>query len=158
MSSSSESHGTHDLNAGGLPSEAEVFRTMHNLLEGIAQIAENHGFKRGDDLSVWLAKSLPSTTKGSPMETAPQDRPILVWWPIVLIDEETGTLSDEIVDGAWLVTEWNGGHWLEPDCLNGLNSVAFDDDREYAEYPQSWRELPPDITISTAEADGTKPS
>jgi hypothetical protein len=41
-----------------LPSEAEVFRTMHVLLEGIAQIAENHGFERGDDLMVWLSKNL----------------------------------------------------------------------------------------------------
>lgn len=41
-----------------IPSEAEVFRAMHDLLEGIAQIAENHGFRRGDDLQVWMAKNL----------------------------------------------------------------------------------------------------
>lgn len=42
----------------GLPSEAEVFRAMHDLLEGIAQVAESHGFQRGDDLQVWLATNL----------------------------------------------------------------------------------------------------
>jgi hypothetical protein len=41
-----------------LPSETELFRAMRDLLEGIAQIAENHGFKRGDDLQVWLARNL----------------------------------------------------------------------------------------------------
>lgn len=41
-----------------MPSEAEVFGAMHDLLEGIAQIAENHGFNRGDDLQVWLARNL----------------------------------------------------------------------------------------------------
>lgn len=35
-----------------------VFRSMHDLLEGIAQIAENHGFRRGDDLQVWLSQNL----------------------------------------------------------------------------------------------------
>lgn len=50
-----------------LPSEAEVFRTMHDLLEGIAQIAENHGFKRGDDLQVWLARNLPASLSTEPM-------------------------------------------------------------------------------------------
>ena len=41
-----------------MTSETELFRTMRDLLEGIAQIAENHGFKRGDDLQVWLSKAL----------------------------------------------------------------------------------------------------
>jgi hypothetical protein len=48
-----------------LPTEREVFRTMHDLLEGIAQIAENHGFERGDDLQVWLANNLPHPPAGN---------------------------------------------------------------------------------------------
>lgn len=83
-----------------------------------------------------------ATTAGKSMETAPYDRTILVWWPIVSIDEETGDLTDTEVDGRWLVTEWNGGCWLEPDVLNALNSVAFDDDCEYARNPKLWLDLP----------------
>ncbi|KFL31720.1 hypothetical protein JP75_06505 [Devosia riboflavina] len=81
-------------------------------------------------------------TEEATMDTAPLDRDILVWWPIVAIDEETGDLTDTEVGGRWLVTEWNGGCWLEPDVLNALNSNYFDDDCEYARAPKFWRELP----------------
>lgn len=49
------------MSGNQLPSEAEVFRSMHDLLEGIAQTAENHGFVRGDDLQVWLSRNLPQS-------------------------------------------------------------------------------------------------
>lgn len=85
-----------------------------------------------------------------PMDSAPTDKPILVWWPIVLIDEDTFDLTDQEVDGAWLVTEWNGGCWLEPDVLNALNAAAFDDDREYARDPRCWLELPAPLQVAKA--------
>lgn len=87
-----------------------------------------------------------SGAEPQPIASAPQDRAILVWWPIVAIGED-GELSDREVDGAWLVTEWNAGNWLEPDVLNCLNSVAFDDDAEYAHGPRLWVELPPRVEL-----------
>lgn len=95
----------------------------------------------------WQPDSSPSVCEGevtdeASMDTAPLDRDILVWWPIVAIDEETGDLTDTEVDGRWLVTEWNGGCWLEPEVLNALNSNYFDDDCEYARAPKFWRALP----------------
>lgn len=56
-----------------IPSEAEVFRKLHDLLEGIVQIGENHGFKRGDDFQVWLAQSLRALSAPEPV-ALPHDR------------------------------------------------------------------------------------
>lgn len=75
-----------------------------------------------------------------PIAVAPQDRPILAWWPLVKLDDY-GDPTDEVVGGQWLVTEWNGGHWLEPEALNAMGEF-FGDDEEYAEAPSHWRSLP----------------
>jgi hypothetical protein len=81
-----------------------------------------------------------------PMQSAPKDKAILVWWPIVSLDDDCN-LTDNEIGGAWLVTEWNGGTWLEPDVLNCLNSAAFDDEEEYAEMPRCWLPLPEPLTV-----------
>ncbi|KSV64088.1 hypothetical protein N185_35575 [Sinorhizobium sp. GW3] len=66
---------------------------------------------------------------------APLDQPIVAWWPLVKLDEY-GDPTDEIVGGQWVVTEWNGGCWLEPLVLNAVGS-HLGDEEEYADAPQS---------------------
>jgi NTP pyrophosphatase (non-canonical NTP hydrolase) len=76
----------------------------------------------------------------NPISAAPRDRPILAWWPLVKLDDY-GDLTDEVVGGQWVVTDWNGGSWLEPESLNAMGQY-FGDDEEYAEAPTHWRYLP----------------
>lgn len=85
-----------------------------------------------------------------PIETAPKDgKPILVWWPIRKVNDE-GMPTGEVIGGCSIVTEWNGGTWLEPDVLNSLNSNYNNDDAEYATAPSHWMSLP-----SPPPTDGT---
>ncbi len=127
-------------------------RELHNAAKGAAQ---GVAFAIRAISASTLTEEQP--VAGHQMSTAPIDgTPILVWWPIVAIDEETGTLSDRELGGAWLVTEMNGGSWLEPDVLNAFNSVAFDDDHEYAEAPRLWRPLPSPAPLPRSTTGGAK--
>lgn len=82
------------------------------------------------------------------METAPHDQTIIVWWPIVALDEN-GDPTDTIEDGRAVVTEWNGGYWLEPEVLNAMGE-HMGDDSTYANNPSHWMPLP-DAPAATPE-------
>lgn len=86
-----------------------------------------------------LASRIASTV-GLSMADAPLDRPILAWWPLIKLDEY-GDPTEEVVGGQWVLTEWNGGYWLEPEVLSAMGD-HFGDDAEYADEPTQWRQLP----------------
>jgi hypothetical protein len=75
-----------------------------------------------------------------PIETAPVNTEVLVWWPIVLTDDDGDPTAQE--DGGYcFVSELQGDYWLEPDALNAIGDY-FGDDRMYAETPKFWTPLP----------------
>lgn len=80
------------------------------------------------------------------METAPHDQTIIVWWPIVALDED-GDPTDTVEDGCAVVTEWNGGYWLEPDVLNAIGD-HMGDDCTYADKPSHWMPLPAPLFVA----------
>jgi len=104
-------------------------------------------------LTAALQASRPAVDEARPIDTAPKDCPILAWWPIVALDDDLN-LTDRETGGQWVVTEWNGGCWLEPDVLNCLNANAFDDEEEYAEAPRAWLPLPAALTTSREQGNG----
>lgn len=81
------------------------------------------------------------------METAPHEGSIIVWWPIVKLDDD-GDSTDEIVDGQAVLSEWNGGYWLEPEVLNAIGD-HMGDDFTYADNPSHW--MPPPAAPVTTE-------
>lgn len=74
------------------------------------------------------------------ISTAPKDDTIIAWWPIVALDED-GDPTDAVEGGRAVVTEWNGGYWLEPDVLNAIGD-HMGDDSTYADAPSHWMPLP----------------
>lgn len=73
---------------------------------------------------------------------APLHKRLLVWWPIVKLDDEGELTSDEI-GGAWLVSVRAAGdhEWLEPDVLNAIGDHMADG-LSFAEAPTAWLHLP----------------
>lgn len=70
----------------------------------------------------------------------PQNTPVEVCWPIVKVDDD-GLLTADVERADVMISEHSPAGWLEPDLLNCLNSVAFDDDCEYALEPTHWRRI-----------------
>ena len=93
---------------------------------------------------------------GYPIDTCPVSAVVLVWWPLVKLDED-GELTDEVCGGEWLLSEQcEDGAFFEPDELNATGG-AFDDDETYARAPTFWRPLPPDPNHVAAPAAPATP-
>jgi hypothetical protein len=91
------------------------------------------------------------TTGWQTMETAPHEGSIIVWWPIVKLDDD-GDSTDEVVDGQAVLSEWNGGYWLEPEVLNAIGD-HMGDDFTYADNPSHWMPLPAAPVATTEGSD-----
>jgi hypothetical protein len=93
----------------------------------------------------------PQLNFGVPQDitTAPSMTDVLVWWPIVKLDEDGGP-TDEIVDGCWIISEDQGGHWIEPEVMNAIGD-HMGDDHTYADKPSHWMPLPARLFIATTE-------
>src|SRR5690606_685877 len=86
-----------------------------------------------------------------PIETAPGMTDVLVWWPLVKLDED-GEPTDEVTGGAAFVSELQGDYWIEPDALNAMGD-HMGDDETYAAQPSRWMPLP-DAPETKGRADG----
>ena len=88
------------------------------------------------------------------ISTAPVNTTVLVYWPIVKLDED-GDPTDEIVGGEVFVSEDQGGYWIEPDVMNAIGD-HMGDDHTYAANPSHWMPKPelPAGAISEGSADG----
>lgn len=75
---------------------------------------------------------------------------VLVWWPIVKLDDD-GDLTTEVEGGHWVVTQYDGSGWDEPDYMEGMGSW-FGDDSCYASEPTHWLPVPAKIPKRLAEA------
>lgn len=79
----------------------------------------------------------------SDMTAAPMHTDILVWWPRVKTDDDDD-LTDEIIDGAQIVTQRTGeDQWDEPPFIEG-HGLHLDDDWTWALSPMFWQPLGPD--------------
>lgn len=85
------------------------------------------------------------------ISTAPAMTDVLVWWPIVKLDED-GDPTDEIVGGCWIISEDQGGYWIEPEVMNAIGD-HMGDDHTYADKPSKWLPLP--APLFTAESEGS---
>ncbi|MCB5201696.1 WYL domain-containing protein [Neorhizobium sp. T786] len=82
------------------------------------------------------------------ISTAPKMTDVLVWWPIVKLDDD-GEPTDEVVDGRWLISE-DQGYWIEPEVMNAIGD-HLGDDFTYADKPSHWMPLP--TALFTASED-----
>lgn len=118
---------------------------------------DSNGFRPDDQVSA-IAALVTTCVNQSPngkgwqdMESAPREGSIIVWWPIVKLDEY-GDPTDAVESGQAVVSEWNGGCWLEPDVLNAIGD-HMGDDFTYADGPSHWMPLPaaPIAVLNTTE-------
>lgn len=77
----------------------------------------------------------------NPIETAPENVRILVYWPTVKVDDY-GDLTDELGEGMLFVSELQGDYWLEPNAVFEHGAHLLDD-WEWTEAPSHWMPLPP---------------
>lgn len=75
---------------------------------------------------------------------------VLVWWPIVKMDDDDN-LTNEVEDGRWIATRFNGQSWEEPDYFEAMGSW-FGDETCYASEPTHWLPAPAPISKSDAQA------
>lgn len=74
------------------------------------------------------------------INSAPRNTDVMVWWPIVRLDEN-GDPTDKIVGGSAIISELQGDYWLEPDVMNAIGD-HMGDDETYAAHPSHWISLP----------------
>jgi hypothetical protein len=93
----------------------------------------------------------PQMLLGAPQDirTAPSMTDVLVWWPIVKLDEY-GDPTDEVVDGCWIISEDQGGHWIEPEVMNAIGD-HMGDEHTYADKPSHWTPLPARLFTATTQ-------
>lgn len=82
----------------------------------------------------------PTEAAWQPIETAPGMTDVLVWWPLVQLDDD-GEPTDEVTGGAAFVSELQRDYWIEPDALNAMGD-HMGDDETYAAQPSHWMPLP----------------
>lgn len=75
---------------------------------------------------------------------------VLVWWPIVKLDDD-GDPTNQVEEGHWVVTQYAGNGWDEPDYMEAMGSF-FGDDTCWASKPTHWLPVPPSIPNKMAEA------
>jgi hypothetical protein len=75
---------------------------------------------------------------------------VLVWWPIVKLDDDDMP-TNQVERGHWVVTQYVGNGWEEPDYMEGMGSF-FGDDICWASEPTHWLPVPPSIPNKMAEA------
>lgn len=70
--------------------------------------------------------------------------PVLAWYPRHALDDDTGDLTERVVGGDWVQTEWMGSAsgWNEPGRLTECGSY-FGDDWVWAQEPEFYLLLPP---------------
>lgn len=83
------------------------------------------------------------------ISTAPKMTDVLVWWPIVKLDDD-GDPTDEVVDGRWIISEDQSGYWIEPDVMNAIGD-HLGDDFTYADKPSHWMPLPAPLFVASEE-------
>lgn len=86
------------------------------------------------------------------ISSAPPMTDVLVWWPIVKLDED-GDPTDEIVGGCWIISEDQGGYWIEPEVMTAIGD-HMGDDHTYADKPSHWMPLP--TPLFTAASEGAR--
>ncbi|MFN7093264.1 MAG: hypothetical protein ACK4P4_22265 [Allorhizobium sp.] len=79
------------------------------------------------------------------ISTAPKMTDVLVWWPIVQLDDD-GEPTEEVVDGRWIISEDQGAYWIEPDVMNAIGD-HLGDDFTYAAQPSHWMPLPAPLFV-----------
>ncbi len=72
--------------------------------------------------------------------TAPFNETVVVYWPIVELDED-GDVTDKIVGGEVFVSENQGGYWIEPEAMNAIGE-HMGDHETYANHPSHWMPKP----------------
>lgn len=90
-----------------------------------------------------------NTTGPQDISTAPKMTDVLVWWPIVQLDED-GEPTEKVVDGRWIISEDQGGYWIEPDVMNAIGD-HLGDDFTYAAQPSHWMPLPTPLFVSAED-------
>lgn len=88
----------------------------------------------------------PQMTGPQDISTAPKMTDVLVWWPIVQLDED-GEPTEQVVDGRWIISEDQGGYWIEPDVMNAIGD-HLGDDFTYAAQPSHWMPLPAQLFVA----------
>lgn len=91
----------------------------------------------------------PNVAGCQDISTAPANTDVLVWWPTVKLDDD-GDPTEEVVGGCWLISEKQGGYWIEPDCMNAIGD-HMGDDHTYADKPSHWMPLPAALFTATTE-------
>lgn len=87
------------------------------------------------------AKSPASDVTGwQDISTAPVNTDVIVYWPIVKLDDD-GDPTAEIVGGNVLISENQGGYWIEPDVINAIGD-HMGDEETYADHPSHWMPKP----------------
>ena len=107
------------------------------------------------DMHGKLRKLLPSvapTGEWQSIDTAPSMTDVLVWWPLVKLDDD-GDPTDEVTGGGVFVSELQGDYWIEPDALNAMGD-HMGDDETYADHPSHWMPRPAAPTGTKGQSNG----
>jgi hypothetical protein len=122
-------------------------------IEDLHKLAEMVGatFKPHEPAGVGVETPPPSTHVAGcqDISTAPANTDVLVWWPTVKLDDD-GDPTEEVVGGCWLISEKQGGYWIEPECMNAIGD-HMGDDHTYADKPSHWMPLPAALFTATTE-------